>query len=154
MFSALAALDLWFTKRIYYTSLSLTQVWGESCMHTPLPSTHTQTGPCQRGMKWLVAKPRLETTLNARTGVPVKAQLKYPERELGEISAISARKYSTAIREFRGGNQKYVGFWQMLRKCKPSFGFTLRLIKLLKCFPKCSRLNTSSIESTSCMLAR
>lgn len=59
-------------------------------------------------MKWLVAKPRLETTLNARTGVPVKAQLKYPERELGEISAISVRKYSIAIREFRGGNQTQI----------------------------------------------
>lgn len=66
--------------------------------------THTHTGPCQRGMKWLTARPRLDSTLNARTGVPVKAQLRYLEREVGEISAISVRKYSIAIREFRGGN--------------------------------------------------
>lgn len=59
---------------------------------------HTHTGPCQRGMKWLIARPRLDSTLNARTELPVKAQLRYPGREVGKISTISVRKYSIAIR--------------------------------------------------------
>jgi len=80
-------------------------------------------------MKWLVARSRLDSTLNARTGVPVKAHLKYPEKELGEISSISVKIFHSHQ------------------------GFTLKLIKLLKRFPKCSTFNTSSIESISCMLA-
>ncbi len=70
---------------------------GESCMHTHT-HTHTHTGPCQEGMKWLIARPRLDSTLNARTELPVKAQLRYPGSEVGEISTISVRKYSIAVR--------------------------------------------------------
>lgn len=40
VFSSLAA--LFFTKRIYYTSLSLTQVWASPvCIHHSLPHTHS-----------------------------------------------------------------------------------------------------------------